>query len=166
MGITAKFSKQDISKQLSDFRRKVEKDVVKILQKVGEEFVKDARNMTKAEGGFGDDTGNLRSSISYFIFKDGVLFKSNISGTAEGINAARRVLDLIEIKGGYQIIGVAGMRYASWVESKGYNVITSQADIALVSLDRILKKYEARMNAMGITMDFDVSYNSVQTALV
>jgi hypothetical protein len=71
---------------------------------------------------------------------------------------------LVPQKEGYQLIGVAGMDYASHVESKGYNVITSQGDIALVNIERLLNKFKDRMNKKGANMDFDMD-NLVLTAM-
>ena len=41
---------------------------------------------------------------------------------------------------GIQLIGIAGMDYASHVESKGYNVISYQADVCMVDLAMYLEK--------------------------
>ena len=41
---------------------------------------------------------------------------------------------------GFQLILIAGMNYASWVESKGYNVISYQADICMVDLSLHLER--------------------------
>jgi len=43
---------------------------------------------------------------------------------------------------GFQLILIAGMNYASYVESKGYNVISYQADICMVDLGFYLEKLE------------------------
>jgi hypothetical protein len=171
MGIKPKFTKEDIRKDLNKFRQKVEDDLVQILHYVGMKFIKEARDMTKSEGGFDDDTGNLRSSIGYFILKDGQIIEENlktIAGrkfklTEEGKIQARSTLQNVPSTDGYQIVGVAGMDYASKVESKGYNVITKQSLTALVNLDKLLKRYVSRMNAMGIS--FDVTGDVVQTEM-
>lgn len=164
MGIKPRFSQPEIKQDLNLVRQKIERDLMKILQFTGEEFVKEARLMGKGEGGFGDVTGNLRSSIGYFILKDGEVISENLriqSGstlqkvTEEGKSAARRVVSGIDKGNGYQLVGVAGMDYASHVESKGYNVISSQADLALVNIGSRLKKYAARMNSMGFKMTSD-----------
>ena len=102
--------------------------------------------MTKSQGGFGDVTGNLRSSIGYFILKDGKIIienrKLSTKGTDKitGYGAAIHLLNEVQKITGYQLIGVAGMGYAAYVESLGYNVITIQADVALINLKTILRK--------------------------
>lgn len=166
MAITPKFTRQMIKAELEAARQRIEKGLVDILNQVGLTFVRDARNMSKAKGGFGDDTGNLRSSIGYFILKNGVIISDNFEQFREGTEGkimAERLLNDVKSKSGYQLVGVAGMEYASHVESKGYNVITAQADVAIISLDRILIKYAARMNALGVSVSFDTS-GSVITA--
>ena len=47
------------------------------------------------------------------------------------------------------------MDYASHVESKGYNVITSQSVVALVDLKKSLIKFKDRLNKEGKIPGFD-----------
>ena len=54
------------------------------------------------------------------------------------------VLTRVETLGGYQLIGVAGMDYASYLESKGFNVITSQSVIALESVEKSVRAFAAQ----------------------
>lgn len=170
MGIKPKFKQIEVLKELEGGYRKIENGIIRILQYAGEQFVKDARDGMKIspsafpKGNYQDQTANLRSSVGYFVLKDGVIIDTNFQGTAEGITAGRAALDLVPQKEGYQLIGVAGMDYASHVESKGYNVITSQGDIALVNIERLLNKFKDRMNKKGANMDFDMD-NLVLTAM-
>lgn len=148
--------------------RTIENGIIKILQYAGEQFVKDARdglNITGAfpKGDYTDRTVNLRSSIGYFVLNNGVVVDSFIDGTAEGVAAARELLSSIP-KSDYQLIGVAGMDYASYVESKGYNVITSQKDVAVVNIERLLQKFKDRVNKKGNSVDFDIN-NLVLTSM-
>ena len=117
--------------------RKMGDDFVKMLQYVGETFVTDARNQKT----FKDQTGNLRSSIGYCILRDGVIIEQDIKGSAEGEAAAVKAVQDIPQKPGIRLVVVAGMEYASYVESLGLNVITVQGDQAVVNLDRLFKKY-------------------------
>lgn len=143
MAIKPKYTVNDISKYLQKVIDKTERRIYNSLVYVGESFVANARSMTKTEGGFGDVTGNLRSSIGYFILKNGRVVHQNLKqfhGGTEGAASARKVLSEVKKINGYQLIGVAGMNYAAYVEAKGYNVITLQADIALIELKEILSK--------------------------
>lgn len=164
MGIKLVTNRQDIKRDIKSFQEKVENDLITILQYVGEKFVKEARNMTWEQGGFEDDTGNLRSSIGYFILKDGIIINDNTEGTSQGISAAQHIFSQVEKNNGYQLIGVAGMKYASEVESRGYNVITVQADTALVNLDKLLKRYASKLSRMGVS--FEDSGNSVTRKMI
>lgn len=121
------------------FVGEVEDKMILVMQYTGEQFVRDARKMTRSEGGFGDVTGNLRSSIGYFILKDGQIIKSNLKGKASGKSAAQAAIDSLPKKTGLQLIGIAGMNYASVVESKGKNVISIQAEAALIDLKDLIK---------------------------
>lgn len=131
---------------LDKFYKKVEKQLIQALEYVGEGFVADARNMRKEDGGFGDVTGNLRSSIGYFITKDGQVIKENVqmsrrgSDKATGLQTAKTFLANIKDNQGLRIYGIAGMDYAEEVESRGYNVITAQADVAIIELKEIINE--------------------------
>jgi hypothetical protein len=41
---------------------------------------------------------------------------------------------------GFHLILIAGMNYASYVESKGYNVISYQADVCMIDLSLHLER--------------------------
>lgn len=80
-----------------------------------------------------DQTGNLTSSKGFILAKDGQIvdeggFKAE-SGTesgSKGVNEGREYARELAISAGrgYVLIIVAGMPYASNLESKGYNVLT------------------------------------------
>lgn len=162
MGITPKFKQSDILKETQKGLRTIENGIIRILQYAGEKFVKDARDGLKIspsvfpKGDYTDRTANLRSSIGYFVLNNGNIIHSEIYGTAEGIAAGRDLLATIQ-KSDYQLIGVAGMDYASAVESKGYNVITSQKDVCLVDISKNLERFKNRLNAKGSSADFDIN---------
>lgn len=136
----------NIHERLQGITERVEKAVVAILQRRGEEFVSDCRNQQTWQ----DQTGNLRSSIGYFIYKGSLLMFGDVQGSSEGQNAAESVARQISKKDGvFYLIGVAGMNYAADVESRGYNVISNQS-IATIDLlngdlqqlkDKFSKKY-------------------------
>lgn len=126
--------------------QKAENDLIQVLQYVGEGFVKEARMFTKKQGGFGDITGNLRSSIGYFIVRDGEVITANLkpskkgSDRRTGMSVASDFINKIKQNNGLFLYGVAGMDYAKAVESKGYNVISYQADLAIIELKSILRE--------------------------
>jgi hypothetical protein len=105
-----------------------------------------------AMGTYKDVTANLRNSIGYYIFFDGKsVFQNPVSGEyagpktegrlskseIEGINT-EAIRDIVNPRG-FQLIAVAGMNYASHVESKGYNVISYQVDVMVIDLMRDLE---------------------------
>jgi hypothetical protein len=144
MAIKSTYKKGDAEREFWKVQEEIDLEIIRAMSYAGETFVKDARNMTKSQGGFGDVTGNLRSSIWYFILKDGEIIKSMGSGTSEGRITATAELIFIEKKPGFQLIGIAGMNYASHVETKGYNVVTLQGDVMLLDLEKFYKILENR----------------------
>lgn len=161
MGLTPRYNKQDVERLLAGGVMQIETGIVRILQYLGEQFVSEARQGLNISGAFGkgdytDRTGNLRSSIGYFVLSQGAIIAQNLQGDSTGMAAARRALESVP-KGGYQLVGVAGMDYASYVESKGYNVITSQEDSVLVDLGKMLKEFQEKINKKGVGLGYDIS---------
>jgi hypothetical protein len=151
MAIKSNYQRGDAEKEFRKVQDEIDFEIIRAMSYAGEKFVKDARNMTKTQGGFGDVTGNLRSSIGYFILKDGEIIKSDtkqVSGPkgdgGEGLATAITELLFIENKTGFQLVGIAGMNYASAVETRGLNVITLQGDVMLIDLEKFYKILENR----------------------
>src|SRR5690606_6739939 len=77
-----------------------------------------------------DDTGNVKSSTGFIIYKDGKVvhkeFRGSeigtdmVSGLKEGLNIA---LNELRESTGWGVMMVARMKYASWVESRGFEVL-------------------------------------------
>ncbi|MFV0327324.1 MAG: HK97 gp10 family phage protein [Bacteroides xylanisolvens] len=142
-GLTPLWKKSDIRKLFDKLGERAEFIIMDILQRTGEEFVKIAR----LEGNYIDHTGNLRSSIGYVIVKDGSIVGRNFqvseqagtdkqTGKREGEQLA---MDLVRtFSKGYVMIGVAGMKYAIFVEAmENKDVLTRAADKA----DDFIKKH-------------------------
>ena len=146
MGIKPKFRRSQITIHAINEYLETEKSLIEALEFVGEGFIKEARKMTKDEGSFGDITGNLRSSIGYFIVKNGEVITETVyksekgSDRDSGVAASKDFIDKIKKSDGLYLYGVAGMDYAKDVEDKGYNVISMQSDLALVELKEILSE--------------------------
>ncbi|MBC7948657.1 MAG: hypothetical protein H7Y42_12290 [Chitinophagaceae bacterium] len=142
--IKPNFTKADISKMLADRVKLIESAIILSLQRVGEEFVRDCRE----RGSYQDRTGNLRSSTGYVILQNGQqIFGSGFDQIKEGKDGATAGKKLIEglktqFPTGFVLIGVAGMNYAAFVETKGLDVITGSSITAMESL----KKALARLN--------------------
>ena len=146
MAIKIELDIKHFRKEMNQLAAEIDKDIFESLQQAGEDFVTGARSMKKTEGGFGDVTGNLRSSIGYAIRRNGEIIFGNFDGNSTGVAAAKRAIDEVEKIKGLQLIGVAGMDYASAVESKGLNVITYQGMVMLVDLTDYMRTIEKKYN--------------------
>lgn len=121
--------------KISDIKAFVEQSIINsqtayinVLKFVGEGFIRDAR----INGNYEDRTGNLRSSIGYVILQDGKQIDLNfqladrgtdkVTGIDQGKLFAEQVV--LEYPKGIVLICVAGMDYAYYVETKGFDVIT------------------------------------------
>lgn len=80
------------------------------------------------DGGYDDHTRNLRGSIGYNIYHNGKLVAQggfDGRGSTEGESTAKSVLASVSSnKTLWEIVVVAGMHYARYVEAKGFPVIT------------------------------------------
>lgn len=171
MGLVPKFTYSDLERAINGELITIERNVISIMQRVGEQFVTDARNAVNIsasafpKGDYTDQTSNLRSSIGYFILRDNEVVTENIQGTMSGTIKARGVLSQVGFKSGYRLVGVAGMEYSSNLESKGYNVITSQQLDLIVNLGERLKKYADQLGKKGTQIDFGSSFTGPTSQL-
>lgn len=126
---------RDVERQAETLYQKIINAFIYAL----EQFIINARGQMQdhAMGTYKDQTTNLRNSVGGFILYNGkiVFEKNNIVTNLSAIQ------DLIKPTG-FQLIGIAGMNYASHVESKGYNVISYQADVCMVDLAGYLENLE------------------------
>jgi hypothetical protein len=135
MGIKANF-KGSMDNVLRTFLAEVERQIIESLCRIGEEAVAFVRKPHARD--WEDQTGNLRSSIGYVVFKDGRQIRQSTfetvppkekrenvkyNGASEGLALAQEVGSTH--KEGYTLVVVAGMNYAVHVESKGRDVLTS-----------------------------------------
>lgn len=151
MGIRLTTSIDEIDKEISDILYKVNKDIIRVLSYVGEKCVIEARNRSQEESWF-DQTGNLRSSIGYVIYHNGLEVKSSSfpvvkngnDGNKEGKSLAEHVAS--EYTTGYVLVVVAGMSYADYVEAKdNKNVLASSYSLANSLVPKMMKELEQRM---------------------
>lgn len=105
--------------------------IMEKYRKAGKQFAERARSRTKAaHHSFGNITWNLRSSIGYLLLKDGVVQESYFptlqgapEGSVTGDAYAREIAADSSFDKGIVLICVAGMDYAYFVQSKGFDVI-------------------------------------------
>ncbi|NDV81334.1 HK97 gp10 family phage protein [Bacteroides sp. 51] len=131
-GLRPLWNKNDIKKMFDKVGEDAERIIVGIFQQAGEEFVKFAR-MQAPENSFYDHTQNLRNSIGFVIVRDGRIIREDFKeqgGGKEGVVAARQLCSELArtYSSGYVLIGVAGMKYAAYVEAiESKDVITRAA---------------------------------------
>lgn len=116
--------------------------ILRELKVIAEEACNMARDTypSRASGGYDDHTRNLRGSIGFRInFRGEEVVSGGFDGrgSADGESAARTALSKFEAKGSlWEVVVVAGMEYARYVEAKGCNVISFLQS----SLDEKIKK--------------------------
>lgn len=154
VSLVPKFSKEEIKKMLEKKRRSIQKTILLNMQRIGEEFVRRARNNRT----YKDRTGNLRSSIGYVVLHNGQqLYQSfqefppgeGTKGAAGVRNGVKKAKDLIEdarrrFPKGFVLIGVAGMEYAAAVEANGMDVITNASIAAEADLRAAIKRIKKK----------------------
>ncbi len=123
------------------YDEKVRKVFINVLEYVGEQCVIEARD----NGNYKDQTGNLRSSISYAIVEDGKIIKHGLPAQykqgKQGTTEAKKYLQEVGQRfSGTTLIVVAGMNYAAYVERNGYNVLTSAELLADELVPKLLKQ--------------------------
>lgn len=143
MAIKPNFTRDDIKKRCDAFLEVVKKKQIERLQRLGEMCVTHAREVPP-EIGFHDQTGNLRSSIGYAVFVDGVAVHTAYEQTLQGATGVKAGESLANKVGsettGICLVVTAGMNYAVHVEAKGRDVITSAEQLAKRELPNMLAK--------------------------
>lgn len=137
------------------FFDEVEKKQIERLQILGEEAVKLAR--CEHANNWQDQTGNLRSSVGYMVFKDG---EPVVESTFEQVSkknakpgdvydGAQRGMQFCKTIGeqthGIALVVVAGMSYASYVEKNGKDVLTSAEHFVERALPQMLQELKSNI---------------------
>ena len=143
MPIKANFTSDTIRSSFEKFLQVIEKQQIEKLQYLGELCVEHAK-LVPPDVGFTDQTGNLRSSIGYMVFKNGVAIHDNYVQTKEGnkgVKAGQRLAKKVGSKypQGIVLVVTAGMNYAVHVESKGRDVLTSAESLARQELPKMIE---------------------------
>lgn len=148
MALVPKFTQGQIKAQIDAFIKVAEKRTIQRFQYLGEQCV----ILARSNGDYMDQTGNLRSSVGYVVFKDGVAVSqsfsqvgSGLKGTNEGRTTAMKVG--AKNKKGISLVVVAGMNYALAVESKGRDVLTSTELFAKQQLPIMMEALRRNINS-------------------
>lgn len=164
MGMSLELTGFDnVRRQLQNGEHIPDKVVQRRLHYLGLEMTAHARTVTRghSSGGYDDQTGNLRSSIGFRIYKDGNPIEDGgfeSIGGPDGVDKAKNALDLYNDKipvNGWTLLVVAGMNYASAVESgnrktrngryyqaKGYNVLHLTGVEMSKQMDELIKEFK------------------------
>lgn len=122
MAIKPTFQNGAVRAKIQEFQQRLERATLFILQYMGEELTKYAKEVHN----YTDRTGNLTNSIGYAVVRNGkiVNYGGEIQpgdGAAEGLKVAQKMA--ANASSSFSLLIVAGMNYAAYVEAKGYNVI-------------------------------------------
>ena len=150
MGITPKFTKKDVGNRFDKVLAVIEKRQIQRMQYLGEMCVSHARSIP-ASVGYTDRTGNLRSSIGYVVFKDGIAVHenySNVNDGSEGVIAGQTLAKKVgaKYKNGISLVVTAGMNYALAVEARGRDVLASAEIMAKQELPKMLAQLKNNIN--------------------
>ncbi len=167
MALKSNYNENRFNKDVERQTEAINERILNSFIMAGEQFIIDSREQGQdhAMGQYEDVTANLRNSIGYYVFHNGELVIGKEPGTYAGkknegklssseialINKTA-IQDVVKSKG-FQLIGVAGMNYASHVESKGYNVISYQADVCIVNLSASLEKLDVIKQGSAARME-------------
>lgn len=136
------FNREVTQLMAEEYKRKA----VKHLTVLGEELVAYARDDRSSLRHYEDQTGNLRSSIGYVIVQDGRIAFSAFNGqTEEGKAEGRKyAIDIAQSlsQNKTYLVWVAGMEYATYVEAKGYDVITGSGDWLESNINKEREKFK------------------------
>lgn len=145
MAIIPRFNMGDFEKIFQHAESQAEEQFIRILKWVGEKAVNEA----KENGNYQDHTANLRNSIGYVVSVHGQIVDENFNASKHGTEPSNEdplkygrtlAVEVAQSKRGISLVVVAGMRYASYVESKGRVVLTSAEQFASQYLPNLLKQ--------------------------
>lgn len=127
----------EIDQMFNDQFAQIDDFILQRFIELCDERIQIQRNKISPEG-YDDRTGQLRSSVGYLIYKNGKVvhenFKLSPYGTDKepGIKEGRQLaFGQLRASEGWGIIMVAGMEYASWLESNHGRTVLSSATFGL-----------------------------------
>ena len=126
-----------INQRFTEAQNEITNKVLRILRYVGEMAINEAR----VAGSYNDITGNLRSSVGYSIIINGRITEENYQGQSEGVIKGKNLArELATQQPDVALVVVAGMKYASQVESRGRNVLTSAEQLAKTAVPNLVRQ--------------------------
>ena len=152
-GFKANHTSQQVHGTFAEYSLRIHRAIVTMMQYIGEECVRIARE----KGTYGDVTGNLRNSIGYVLMRNGDIISQNFEervaskvvsaangkGILEGQALAAELAK--QVGKGYALIVVAGMHYAYYVETRGYDVLDSAERNAQQRVQILVKQLQSQI---------------------
>lgn len=136
-------AKESFYRYVIEHQERARETVITLLNTVGLQCVEEARSHPK----YKDRTGNLRSSIGYVVLEDGVTIRKSgfdkvLSTATEAQSKSNALIARLAAtyNKGLVLVVVAGMNYATYVESKGLNVLNSAKTLGKTLVPRMLKE--------------------------
>lgn len=127
----------EINRRFIEAQNEITNKVLRILRYVGEMAINEAR----IAGSYRDYTGNLRSSVGYSIIINGRIAEESYQGEPEGVAKGKAVArEVSSTQPDVALVVVAGMKYASQVESRGRNVLTSAEQLAKTAVPNLVRQ--------------------------
>lgn len=128
--------RQTLDAKIQTMFKKSESNFANKLEEAGEILVQTAKD----RGNYQDNTGDLRNSIGYLVSSNGVTIAENFTETSAGNKARQKAKSIATQYKGISLVVIAGMEYGSYVESQGYDVLTSAKLIAQNLIPKLLKE--------------------------
>lgn len=165
MGIVSSFTTADLQALTTASPAIVEEEIIRALSYLGEQCVIRIRDRSGLDSWF-DQTGNLRSSIGYVVYKNGITMVESdfkqVKDGSDGVSSGKKaVIDLATkySDNSYALIILAGMEYAEYVEAMEKKDVLASTEIWARSkvkglfdnaLQRAQKRIEKLMTQLGL----------------
>lgn len=134
-------NKGEFDAEFARAKQEYDRKSITFLMSVGERAVKLARE----DGNYTDHTTNLRSSLGYLIIQsDQVVYEAFEGSANEGREKGRSYAQEVGKElGGYKtfLVMVAGMEYATYVEAKGFDVISGAENWIEASVSKLKDEF-------------------------
>lgn len=142
VGFRIEVDKKAAESMIERYKAERSKYVREQFIQVGKRFAENAW----ANADFMNHTYDLRSSIGFVVVENGRIvhdefrvISTGALGSATGLKVANEAIAELDGDDEFALIGVAGMSYAIYVESKGKDVITGSAGLAKSMLERAMR---------------------------
>lgn len=141
---------QEIEQMIKQQEAELDKKTLESFKLVLARALQIQRAMVRANGGYNDATGQLRSSVGGLIYRDGKILHEDFElapyGTDKepGLQEGRKkALAELRESQGWGITIVAGKEYASWVEiNYGLSVLTNASKELEKTLDQAFNEID------------------------